>query len=428
MGRDDYFDEKNRYNEDYEEKIRKRNPAVIAFVLTLSTVLVVGIPTLFALDNITKGKVNDENPLLSKWEIIPEGARVEIVTDDKLVEEEDEPRVYIYEGDEDYTHIVEAANSDYVTIGFAGDILFDDNYAAGNAFKTKGNSPYGIIGESLLERMKSADIMMVNNEFPYSLGGSPTEGKTYTFRARPETVSILDEMGVDIVGLANNHCYDYGPQAFLDTITTLKGAGIVYAGAGNNIEEASHPVYYVTDNGMKIAFICATQIERLSNPDTKGATSDSPGVFRCLDDTLLLEKIREAKERDAYVIVFIHWGTESTEEIDYLQRDQSREIVSAGADLIIGAHPHVLQKIEYVDGVPVFYSLGNYMFNSKTLDTCLVMARIYKDGTSKLQFVPAVQSGCTVNEATGAEAHRILEHMKQMSPGVSFDENGYLNP
>jgi poly-gamma-glutamate synthesis protein (capsule biosynthesis protein) len=233
-------------------------------------------------------------------------------------------------------------------------------------------------------------------------------------------------MGVDIVGIANNHAYDYGQQAFLDTIAALDSVGVDHVGGGATIEQASHPVYYITDNGMKIAIICATQIERISNPDTRGATEDAAGVFRCMDDTLLLERVREAREKGAFVIVFIHWGTESTTEIDQHQLRQAKEIVEAGANMIVGAHPHVLQKIEFIDGVPVFYSLGNYIFNSKTQDTCMILTTIHKDGAVNIQFVPAIQSNCQVNEATGSEYIRIINEMNQMSPGIKIDGNGYI--
>jgi poly-gamma-glutamate synthesis protein (capsule biosynthesis protein) len=424
MGKRDYLDDYRKNNrDDYEERIRRRNPAVIAFVLTLSTILVVGIPSIIALSNIKTGKVKEEKPLFANWELIPEATVAENIVVD---ESQTRSGITISEGDEDYTHIIGTASDDAVTLGFAGDILFDDNYAAGNSFKLRGNSPYGVIGDSLLEQMKGVDIMMVNNEFPYSDRGEPKEGKAYTFRARPETVSILGEMGVDIVGFANNHCFDYGETAFLDSLTTIKNAGVEYVGAGANLEEASHPVYYITDNGMKLAFICATQIERISNPDTRGATDTSPGVFRCMDDTLLLEKVSEAREKGAFVIVFIHWGTESTTEIDQYQTRQAREIVEAGANMIVGAHPHVLQKIEFIDGVPVFYSLGNYIFNSKTQDTCLILTTVHKDGAVNIRFVPAIQSDCRVNEATGSEYMRIINEMNQMSPGIKIDGNGYI--
>jgi poly-gamma-glutamate synthesis protein (capsule biosynthesis protein) len=178
---------------------------------------------------------------------------------------------------------------------------------------------------------------------------------------------------------------------------------------------------------MRIAIICATQIERLDNPDTKGATESSPGVFRCLNDSLLLEKVSEAREKNAYVIVFIHWGTESTSEIDYLQVDQAKEIADAGANLIVGAHPHVLQKIDYVNGVPVIYSLGNYIFNAKTQDTGMILTTLHKDGVVNIQFVPAIQSGCSVYEPTDDERLRILNEMAGMSPGITLDTNGYIS-
>ncbi|SFQ14474.1 poly-gamma-glutamate synthesis protein (capsule biosynthesis protein) [Butyrivibrio proteoclasticus] len=412
---------KNKYS---HEKNTNGTSAVRIFLITLSIILIVGIPSLFVIKSINESPEIGEVKLASGWEKIPEAGVVEnvVVPEEKQVESE----LVVLEEDEAYTHVIETASDESVTIGFAGDILFDDNYAVGNAFKNAGNSAEGVVGQSLLEKMRNADIMMVNNEFPYSYGGVPTEGKTYTFRAKPETASILNEMGVDIVGLANNHAYDYGEQALLDTFDTLDSVGVAYAGAGHSIEEASHPVYYITSNGMRIAIICATQIERLDNPDTKGATDSTPGVFRCLDDTLLLEKVREAREKNAYVIVFIHWGTESTSEIDYLQADQAKEIVDAGANLIIGAHPHVLQKIDYVNGVPVIYSLGNYIFNSKTQDTGMILTTIHNDGVVNIQFIPAIQSGCSVYEPSDEERLRILNEMAGMSPGITLDTNGYI--
>ena len=423
---------KGFYDQDsWTDKINLRKffskPPIVAFLLTFFSVLAIGIPAMLVFGNMKKSNDNYQQSLFAnKWEAIPQAyvAQNAAITDEKSAERAAE----IYEGDEDYTHVIGTADAETVTMGFAGDILFDTNYAVGDAFRKAGNTAEGIIGQSLLEKMRGVDIMMVNNEFPYSDGGTPTEGKAFTFRASPSTASILGTMGVDIVGLANNHAYDFGEQAFLDTMTTLGNNGIVYSGAGRNIAEASHPVYYLTSNGMKIAIISATQIERGDHPDTKGATESSPGVFRCLNDALLLEKVREARERNAYVVVFIHWGTESTTEIDYLQRDQAKEIAQAGANLIIGDHPHVLQKIDYVSGVPVVYSLGNYIFNSRTLDTCMIVTTLHKDGAVNLQFVPAIQSGCTVHEATGTEYTRILNEMAAMSPGIHIDGNGYISP
>ena len=230
---------------------------------------------------------------------------------------------------------------------------------------------------------------------------------------------------MDLVSLANNHAYDYGETAFLDTMDTLAQAGIAYVGAGRNLQEARRPVYYIINN-MKIAFVAATQIERLDNPDTKGATDTSAGVFRCWNGDNLLETVREARQNSDFVIVFLHWGTENQDTIDWAQEKQAPEVAEAGADLIIGAHPHCLQQISMVNGVPVVYSLGNFWFNSKTVDTGMVKVVLNENGLQSLQFIPCLQSGCKTSLVQGEEKRRILNYMRGLSGSVQIDDDGYV--
>lgn len=320
----------------------------------------------------------------------------------------------------------ETADPQEISIVFAGDILFDDGYAIMAKMKQRGRGVEGSISEDMLNVMRQADIFMVNNEFPYSDRGTPTPEKTFTFRARPEYASYLYDMGADIVSLANNHAYDYGEIALTDTLDTLNSIQMPYVGAGRNLDEAIKPVYFIA-NDMKIAFVSATQIERLDNPDTKGATESAPGVFRCWNPDKLLEVVRNAKAVSDYVIVYIHWGTESTDQLDWAQKDQAPKIAEAGADLIIGDHPHVLQPVGYEGNVPVVYSLGNYLFNSKGQDTCLVRAVLTQEGLKSLQFIPGRQQDCSVSMHYGAEKERVLSYMRSISPGVRIDEDGYIS-
>lgn len=291
----------------------------------------------------------------------------------------------------------ETAEPGKTRIVFAGDILFDSHYAIMASLLKRGQGIEGGISADLLSIMRDADIFMVNNEFPYTNRGTPTAGKKFTFRADPKYASWLFDMGADLVSLANNHAYDYGEVSLTDTLDTLESIGMPYVGAGRNLEEAVRPVSFIA-NGKKFTFISATQIERLNPPDTKGATETSPGVFRCLDITKLLEVIGEARADSDYVIVYIHWGTEGTDKLDHWQTEQAAQIAAAGVDLIIGDHPHVLQPIGYVGEVPVVYSLGNYLFNSKSLDTCLVEAVFGTEGLESLQFIPAKQENCPRHE------------------------------
>lgn len=324
-----------------------------------------------------------------------------------------------------YTYRLELSEDGTVTFVFAGDILFDPAYAIFATYRQRGEQIEQCIDEELLAEMRSADIMMLNNEFPYSDRGAPLPDKTYTFRAAPESVSVLRDMGVDIVALANNHAYDYGEDAFLDTLDTLEQAGIPYVGAGRNLSEAVQPIYYLV-GGSKIAVLGATQIERNTNPDTRGATEDTPGVFRCLETELLEEKIREAKEECDFVIVYIHWGTESTDQLDWRQINDAPLYVEAGADIIIGDHPHCLQEIGYIDGVPVIYSLGNFWFNSRTMDSCIVKMTLSEEGIESLQFVPCLQSGCSVSLLEGEERARVISYMQGISDTAVIDADGYV--
>lgn len=342
----------------------------------------------------------------------PEGRYDQLLADEALCREQN-------------IYAKETADPAEISIVFAGDILFDDGYAIMAKMKQRGKGIEGSISQDMLEIMRRADIFMVNNEFPYTNRGEPTPDKSFTFRARPEYASYLFDMGADLVSLANNHAYDYGEVSLTDTIDTLNGIGMPFVGAGRNLEEAVRPVYFIA-NDRKIAFISATQIERLENPDTKGATENTPGVFRCWNVELLLQVIQDAKQVSDYVIVYIHWGTESTDQLDWAQKEQAVKIAEAGADLIIGDHPHVLQPIGYCGDVPVIYSLGNYLFNSRAQDTCLVRAVLDENGLKSLQFIPGRQEDCAVTMHYGEEKERVLSYMRSISPGVNIDADGYI--
>lgn len=267
---------------------------------------------------------------------------------------------------------------------------------------------------------------MLNNEFTYTDRGEPTPEKQFTFRAKPENAKMLHELGVDIVSLANNHAYDYGEISLLDSLDTLEGIDMPYVGAGRNLEEASKTVYFYAGN-QKIAYISGTQIERSLPPDTKGATESTAGVFRCNTEQEIFGKVTEAKENSDFVVVYIHWGTEKTDQLDWLQPETAKLLAEAGADLIIGDHPHVLQGIANVGGVPTIYSVGNYWFNSSTLDTCLVKVTLKDGGMQSFQFLPARQSNCYTELLAGAEKEAILAYMRGISPTVTIDAEGYVN-
>jgi len=393
--------------------------------------VVVGVSLVFVLDDEDKQIAKRLRQAGASAELLI-GTNVSEKAEDHNVsgENADESRYGKELADEKYceenrVYAMPTISADQITLAFAGDVSFAEEYTNMEILRQRGGDIRNCFDEFLLKEMQDADIFMLNNEFPYTDRGTPTEGKTYTFRAHPESVKHLYDMGVDIVSVANNHVYDYGEVSLLDTLTTLEAAAMPYVGAGRNIEEAVKPVYFIA-NDYKIAYISATQIEQGDYPDTKEAGENSAGVFRCWEPEKLYEAVEEAKANSDFVVVYIHWGTELSETLHWAQTDQAIGLAEAGADLIIGDHPHCLQEIAYIDDVPVVYSMGNFWFNSKTQDTGIFKATIDENGIKSLQFVPAIQSNCSTTIASASDRQRILDYIQSLSPTVTIDNQGYI--
>lgn len=346
------------------------------------------------------------------------------------VESEEEPEEEPEEVEEEFIYddvnkiySKETASPDEVVLRFVGDICFYDDFSLMSEYRNRDEDIEKCIDMPLLDLMRGADIFMANNEFCYSDRGAPIEGKKYAFRSKPSNVKILNDMGVDIVSLANNHAYDWGPDALSDTVDILNDAKVPFVGAGKNISEAMKPVYFKA-NGITISYVSATQIERLGNPDTKEATETSPGVLRTLDPTKARQVIEEAKENSDFCIMYVHWGSENTDLVENSQRELAKRYVESGADLIIGDHSHCLQGIDFIDDVPVFYSMSNYWFNSKTVDTGIAEIAVDSNtaSISRIKFIPAIQKGCKTLAVESEDNARILEYLQGISDYAEIDQ------
>lgn len=312
------------------------------------------------------------------------------------------------------------------TLCFGGDVSLDENAVTTAQLDASEGDISKCISPELIEIMQEADIMCLNNEFTFSNNGAPMNGKMYTFRAKPERVSVLQDMGVDIVQLSNNHVYDYGKQALLDTFDTLEGAGIDYFGAGHNLEEAMQPVYYTLDDKV-VAFVGASRAEKYKM--TPQATETEPGILRCYDTELFLQAIAEADENADFVIAVVHWGTEYSYDLEEVQLTTGKEYLDAGADVIIGGHSHCLQGMEYYQGKPIIYSMGNYWFNDKTLDSMLIELHFFgndEEQNLEVKMIPAIQTRAMTNWVDETERERIFEFMESISVNVEIDEEGIV--
>lgn len=300
---------------------------------------------------------------------------------------------------------------------FAGDILLSDHVlAAYNKTGTIGS----VVDQGLRDVIDGSDVFMANQEFPFSNRGSAAADKQFTFRLPPEKVSLLKEMGIDIVTLANNHALDFGTDALLDTCDTLDEAGIYRVGAGANLEEARKPVI-MEIKGKTIGFLGASRVIPVGSWN---ATATSPGMLTTYDPTMLLEDIKSAKETCDFVIVYVHWGIERDEYPQDYQRTMGKQYIDAGADMVIGSHPHVLQGMEYYNGKPIVYSLGNFVFGSSIPKTALLTADWDGENLS-LAFVPGTSSGGYTRPLTGEdEKQAFYRYLTGLSYGVVIDGEG----
>lgn len=332
----------------------------------------------------------------------------------------------IYTGaaeEQDNIHVVgELYYPRKITFAFAGDVNLSDGWFIMDAFRGHNYDINACFSPDLLDTMRAADIFLINNEYSISNRGARLPGKMYTFRASPANVSILGEIGVDIVSLANNHVYDYGPDAFDDTLAAFRDAGIPYVGAGVNIEEAKKPQYYIA-GGMKYAIVAASCAEK--NIFTPAATSSSGGIMYTYDPTDFLDVIREAAAVSDYVIAYVHWGDENTNRVNDMQRQLARAYIDAGADIVIGAHPHTLQPFEYYNDKLIVYSLGNYWFNTHETDTILltVSKSVGIKETVKIHAAEQRDGGVYTSDEASL---RIISYIKSMSPGVSISRDGVV--
>lgn len=315
-------------------------------------------------------------------------------------------------------------NKESVSISFAGDISFADNWEIMPYYKSRGKKIYGVLSEDVVKYMNDTDLMIVNNEFSFSNRGTPLKNKKYTFRGNPNNVSIYNEIGVDMVTLANNHVYDYGEDAFLDTLDTLKNAKMPYIGAGRNIDEASSAYYFVI-NGYKIAFLNASRAEKFIL--TPEATSTSSGVFRAYNPKPLARRISEEKSKCDYVIALLHWGREDSHELEDVIIKDSKLYIDNGADLIVGTHAHVLEGMEFYKGKLVAYNLGDFLFSHVTDYTGILTLNLSNDGDMSYKFIPAYQKNFKTTFLSGNQANELYSLMTKWSINVNIDNEGNVN-
>ncbi len=261
--------------------------------------------------------------------------------------------VFSYQGESKETKIL-----------FVGDMMFD-RYIRQVGYNKGEDFIFSCIGDFL----KNSDLVVGNLEGPITENASKSMFTTpggegnYTFTFPTNTAKLLAKNNIKLVSLGNNHIYNFGEAGVASTKKFLTEAGVDYFGLPANRESL---VNQVEIRGNKISFVNYNEFGAISMND-------------------VIQKIEEEKQKDRIVIVYTHWGDEYVAPPQRV-KNIAKKFVESGADFIIGSHPHVILENEKIDEVPVYYSLGNFIFDqyfNKEVSTGLVLELNIKDGEIK---------------------------------------------
>ncbi len=265
----------------------------------------------------------------------------------------------------------------------------------------------------------SVDLVVGNLECAITAGGQP-QPKGYTFAAPLEAAQALELAGFDLLTLANNHAMDYGAEGLLDTQNILNQNGIAYTGTGPNEMEARSPVI-LEKNGLRMAFLGYVDVPvEVRGFDTRAwiATTNQPGLAWA-DPENIAADVAAARLQSDVVIVMLHSGYEGVIEPNAIQRQAAHAAIDAGAALVIGAHPHVLQPVEFYNGGLIAYSLGNFVFDDFGLEqnlTAILLVTLGSGGVESYNWSPVSIVNGLPRLASREEALTILQMVAPRSP------------
>ena len=309
-----------------------------------------------------------------------------------------------------------------ITIAAVGDVLLDQ----GVGLLIDNTSPTYPL-RNVASILRSADITFANLENPLTDRGTPTPHKTpealkqrkeWLFRGEPSSAALLQDAGIDVVSLANNHAMDYQRVGLRDTMTLLQKKRIAWCGAGENAREATTPALLEV-NGTRLAFLAFAEGGTMPSPDKYEARDARPGlamVYANADGSptqTSLQRVRAALQTARgladLVVVSYHWGIECTDEPTPFQRALGRNTVDFGADLVLGHHPHRLQAIERYKGKLIAYSLGNFLFNPRyepQRETVIVRATFADSALASVDLIPVYIRDASPEVIPAAQATR----------------------
>lgn len=287
----------------------------------------------------------------------------------------------------------------------------DISYSRGVERKIKKERDINYPFLKIQDYLKNEDLIFGNFETPITQGTEIPDFEM-VFRSNPGTEQALKEANFSILSLANNHTPNFGEKGLNDTFNYLDNVGIKYVGAGRNDQEAYQPIYIEKD-GIKFAFLAYNDTDVV--PAFYEASNNRAGTaFMRIDK--MTETVKEAKQKSDFVVVSMHSGTEYTNKPNDSQINFAHTAIDAGADLIIGHHPHVVQTLEKYKEKFIFYGLGNFVFDQpqkqETKEGLAIKVYFTKDKINKISLLPVVMENLAQPRmAEIGESEKILKKL-----------------
>ncbi len=271
---------------------------------------------------------------------------------------------------------------EYATLIFVGDIMTD------RAVRSRVERQFGGNYDKLLSEVSllhDADITFGNLEGPVSDKGTNV-GSIYSFRMHPQTLSALRGAGFDLLSVANNHAGDWSVPAFADTLARIEREGMYAVGGGTTKDRAVQPIIF-TVRGITIGFLAFTDV----GPNWLEADETTPGILLA-SDPKHTTYIKEASAFVDHLVVSYHYGDEYEHGSSERQRELSRGAIDAGARIVVGHHPHVIQEVETYNNGLIFYSLGNFIFDQTFSEETMqgLVARVMVDEKGVVSWTETV--------------------------------------
>ena len=268
--------------------------------------------------------------------------------------------------------------------------------------------------------LEQGDVIFGNLEAPISARGTPLTGKKYTFCAAPFSVQCLQDAGINMVSLANNHIMDYGQEALIDTLNILAEHNIAAAGAGTDSTQA-HASTIMESKGYRVALLAYTDDFAVPAQHRSfwRAAEQKPGAALLHDHNQIKADIERLRPAADLVLVSFHWGYEYTSNVAAEQQKLGRLAIDAGADLVLGHHPHVPQGIEIYRGKPIVYSLSNFVFypfanRPATQNTFLLQAKYEAGKINELFLIPIKGGDSQPYFPQGQELTALTSHLTRL--------------